>query len=62
MILREEVQNRFTKKINYNKNMTKAYALILGQCKEGLNNNLQAGKDWETHIKNHTIVIIKATK
>ena len=42
--------------------MNKAYALILGQCAEGLKNILQARKYWETDVKNQPIGIIKAMK
>ena len=62
MILRQEVNNWFVRKQKYDKNIHKSYALVLGQCKEGLNNKLKAGKYWETDINNQPIGIIKAIK
>ena len=49
-------------KTKYDDNMNKAYALILGQCAEGLKNILQTRKYWETDVKNQPIGILKAIK
>ena len=44
MILGEEVKNWFVRNKKDGDNMHKTYALILGQCTEGLNNKLHARK------------------
>ena len=62
MILGEEVKNQFVRKTKYDDNMNKAYALILGQCAEGLKNILQTRKYWEKDVKNQPIGILKAIK
>ena len=61
MILREEVKSWCIRKKKYEDNMHKAYALILGQCTEGLKNKLQSRKDWD-NIKNKPIETLNAIK
>ena len=47
MILSQEVREYVSRQSKYRDNMSKAYALILGQYTTGLKNKLEARKDWE---------------
>ena len=62
MILTEEVRNWFLQKTEYDENMHKLYALILGHFAVGLKNQLQVRKYWETYISNQPTGILKAIK
>ena len=59
MILNQEVREYVNRKTKYQDNMSKAYALIHGQCTTGLKNKLESRKDWE-NIENNTIELLKA--
>ena len=52
IILGEEFKNRFVQKTEYDDNMNKAYALLLGQYRKELMKTLQARKYREADIKN----------
>ena len=67
MILSQEVREYVSRQSKYRDNMSKAYALILGQCTTGLKNNWKQGKigkTWRTSQLNcskqlrklHTII------
>lgn len=45
----------------YQENKVKAYALIYGQCTNGLKNRLESRKDW-ANIKNEPIKLLRAIK
>ena len=61
MILSQEVREYVSRQSKYRDNMSKAYALILGQCTTGLKNKLEARKDWED-MENKPIKLLKAIK
>ena len=47
IILRDEVNNFFVQKKEYNYNIHKAYELILGQCTQGLNEKYKQENIWK---------------
>ena len=61
MILSQEVKEYVSRQNKYRDNISKAYALILGQCTTGLRNKLEARKDWED-MENKPIKLLKAIK
>ena len=62
MILQSEVRKFVDRKQKYTDNMSKAYALILGQCTKGLKTKLESRRDWESSIKNNAINLLTALK
>ena len=63
MLLQQDVKDYGHRKTKYADNMNKAYALIHGQCTQGMKNKLEARKDWTTIEANHNpIELLKAIK
>ena len=63
LMLQAKVKEFMARKNKYQHNMNKAYALILGQCTQGLKNKLETSKKWETIKQEHSpILLLKAIK
>ena len=63
MVLAQEVKDYVTRKVTFEDNMNKAYALLLGQCSMGVKNKLESRKDWNNvKTNNDPILLLKAIK
>ena len=63
LMLQARVKEFMIRKNKYQHNMNKAYALILGQCTQGLKNKLETSQKWEAIKKEHNpIWLLKAIK
>ena len=63
LILQAKVKEFMNRKNKYQHNMNKAYALILGQCTQGLKNKLETSVKWESIKTAHNpIWLLKAIK